>query len=167
VLTQSGLKSAGKTCKSLLNTGSKERIMYCLSQKYIIGTTKLLRGNMLNIKTAVDGLICGFMPGVVLSFFMYETLRNPLPYDKGMVLFTALSAGVFLSMLIEHKGKLGVLMPFILFGQVFSKNYIINSLSLGMALYYCLAMIFSGDYNKVVVNVFMAALGFLGTFVVL
>jgi len=122
---------------------------------------------MFNIKTVTEGFVCGFMPGVVLSLFMYYTLSNPMPYERGLALFAALSVGVFVSMFMEREGKLGALVPFILLGQVFSGNYIINSLSLGMALYYCLAMIFTGEHKKEIMNVFMAILGFLGAFAVI
>lgn len=118
---------------------------------------------MLSIKAMLRGFVYGAQPGALLTLFIFETLRNSVQ-GKEVLLFFALGSGVFAAILAEFRGKLGILLPFMLFGQIFSSNYLINSLSLGMAVYYCLAMIFSGDFKKDFLNVLMAALGFLGVF---
>jgi len=122
---------------------------------------------MLNIKSVTRGFIYGFIPGAVLSLFMYEALKNPTPFERSLILFGAISAGIFISMFMERKEKLCASVPFILFGQIFSGNYVINSLSLGMAVYYCLALIFSGEHKKEALNVLLAIMGFWGAFAAL
>ena len=81
---------------------------------------------------------------------------------QALIFFFALCIGIFSAMYAEYITKLTALVPFVLFGQIFEKGIFISPVSLGMALYICVALIFIGDAKRDVFNVFMAILGFLG-----
>jgi len=124
--------------------------------------SKLMWGAMIKIKAVFAALAYGVMPGAVLMLLIHRGLNGRPVGFQALIFFFALCIGIFSAMYAEYITKLTALVPFVLFGQIFEKGIFISPVSLGMALYICVALIFIGDAKRDVFNVFMAILGFLG-----
>jgi len=117
---------------------------------------------MKKIKVMFAVLAYGIIPGAVLTLLIHRGLSSRPIGPGALIFFFALGIGIFSAMYAERGGKLTALMPVVLLGQIFAGGILIGPVSLGMALYICVALIFSGDAKRDVFNVLMASLGFLG-----